>query len=249
MSTTGSRPPLAAGTAAALIIGNEILTGKTTDENSPLLARELRAIGIDLRHIAVVPDEIEVISSHLRELSARHDLVFTSGGVGPTHDDVTFAAVAHAFVRPLVRNPELEATIRAHYSGAPPPASLHMADLPAGAELVPGEGLWVPAVRVENVWILPGVPAIFRAKVVALRAHLSGRPVHLREVVVMADEACIADCLSQVVKEHPQVSIGSYPEPWLERHRVKVTLESRDAGGLEVALAELLRLLPPEMLR
>ena len=91
-------------TAAALVIGNEILSGKTTDENSPLLARELRAIGIDLRHIAVVPDEIETIAATLSDLAARHDLVFTSGGVGPTHDDVTFAAVAHAFARPLVRN-------------------------------------------------------------------------------------------------------------------------------------------------
>ena len=159
-------------TAAALIIGNEILSGKTEDTNTPFLARELRALGVTLSRVVVVPDEEAVIRDEVRALSGGYDCVFTSGGVGPTHDDVTLRAVAAAFERELVTNPDLERAIREHFDVVRTPAAMRMAEVPAGAEMVYGDGLWIPVVLVDNVYVLPGLPPIFRKKVVALRDRL-----------------------------------------------------------------------------
>src|SRR5438105_2890333 len=151
-------------TAGIVVIGNEILSGKTRDENSPYLVSELRDLGVDVRKISVIPDELRLISDEVRNFSNCYDYVFTTGGVGPTHDDLTMEGIAGAFGRHIHRHPELEATIRHFYARELVQGNLRMADIPEGARLVGGKGMWFPVVAVENVYIFPGVPEILRKK-------------------------------------------------------------------------------------
>src|SRR5690606_18667646 len=145
-----------ARTAAALIIGNEILTGKVREANVQRLAHELFRLGIAFRRVIVCPDDVDTIARDLRELREAHDLVFTSGGVGPTHDDLTLPAVARSFDRPLVRSPIIEGLIRGYWGERATEGHLRMADVPEGAELLStGDVPW-PVVCVENVFVLPG---------------------------------------------------------------------------------------------
>ncbi len=252
MSAPGPGPgpgPRAARTAAALIIGNEILSGKTVDTNSPLLARELRDLGVDLLRVLVVPDAEDDIVEGVQALVPRYDLVFTSGGVGPTHDDITFAAVAKALGRKLVRHPELERVIRAHYDVARDVHALRMADVPEGAELVWGEGMRVPVVVVGNAYVLPGVPSIFERKLRSIRERFRAEPFHLRQVFVTEGEVEIANALFALVAAHPGLLLGSYPVLDDPDHQVKLTLESRDPELVERALADLLARLPAAWIR
>ena len=240
---------MGAKTAAVLVIGEEILSGKTTDLNAALLVKELRSLGVSLRRIVVLGDVLPEIAAALRELSATHDFVFTSGGVGPTHDDVTMAAVAEAFGMPLVRHPELEQKMRAFYGERLEERSLRMADVPEGCLLVDSDHLSWPVPVVRNVHVLPGVPEIFRRKFMAIRGRFADAPFHLREVFVDADESTIAARLDQVVEAFPGVFVGSYPRFYFPhetpRWRVKLTLESKSAGEVERATAQLQRLLGP----
>src|SRR5262249_39092607 len=129
-------------TAGIIVIGNEILSGKTRDENSPYLVGELRGLGVDVRKISVIPDELNLISNEVREFSSAYDYVFTTGGVGPTHDDLTMDGIAAAFGRRILRNADLEASLRHFYSENLIDGNLRMADVPEGARLVGGKGMW-----------------------------------------------------------------------------------------------------------
>src|SRR5690349_9962137 len=130
-------------TAGIVVIGDEILTGKFTEENAAFLIGELRALGVELRRITVIPDELADIAATVREQAARWDHVFTSGGVGPTHDDVTMAAIAHGFGVTVTRHPELEAKVRGYWGAQLADANLRLADIPTGSELVYGkDGVW-----------------------------------------------------------------------------------------------------------
>ena len=144
-------------TAAIVVIGNEILSGKVVDTNSPYLSRELRGLGVDVLRIVVIPDDIDTIASEVRIASDAHDLVFTSGGVGPTHDDLTMDGVAKAFGVPIEVNETVVARIE-RAVGQPANASQRkMAALPAGALLIDAGDLWFPVVVIENVHIFPGI--------------------------------------------------------------------------------------------
>jgi molybdenum cofactor synthesis domain-containing protein len=233
-------------TAAILLIGNEILSGKVDDQNARYLIGELRSLGVALRRIEVVPDDVDDIAESVRTLSARFDTLFTSGGVGPTHDDVTLAAVAAAFGMPLVRHPELEGLLRASFGGRLHERDLRMADIPAGARLEhgpgatgPGAGAPWPVIVVGNVWILPGVPSIFRRKFEAVRELHRASPIHARALYSRAGEGEIAGAMDDVVAAFPGVDIGSYPHPDAADYRVRVTLDGRDAGAVDRALAAL----------
>ncbi|HUG35445.1 MAG TPA: competence/damage-inducible protein A, partial [Candidatus Limnocylindrales bacterium] len=153
-----------AKTAGIVLIGNELLSGKVVDANASYLCRELRALGVEVRKIAVVPDEVDLIANEVREFSRAYDVVFTSGGVGPTHDDVTIEGVARAIGVPVVRDPRLVALIERYAKGRVNAARLRMAEVPEGAALIHAENLMFPAVVARNVHILPGVPEIFRQK-------------------------------------------------------------------------------------
>jgi len=232
-------------TAGIILVGNEILSGKIVDANAAYLCRELRQLGVDVRRISVIPDDVGVIADEVRAFSRDYDIVFTSGGVGPTHDDVTIEGVARALGMPVVRHPDLVALLERYYQGAPTEAALRMAEVPEGAELVAGS-VRFPTVLARNVYILPGVPEIFRQKFDALRERFRDRPFHLRCVFVSIGEGTLAAHLNELLAEFGDLLLGSYPEIANPEYRVKVTLESQDDGYLERALARLLALVPSD---
>jgi molybdenum cofactor synthesis domain-containing protein len=233
-------------TAGIILIGNEILSGKTRDENAAYLCRELRALGVDVRRIVVIPDEVGVIAEEVAAFTKAFDVVFTSGGVGPTHDDVTIEGVARAMGVPVVRHPELVALLERHYRDRLTDAALRMAEIPEGADLVTGDSLRFPTIVMRNVYVLPGVPEIFRRKFDALRERFRDQPIHLRNVFVRIGEGALAAYLNELLELYPLLQLGSYPEFSNPEYQVKVTLESRDRGYLEQALGELLARLPAD---
>ena len=228
-----------APTAGLIVIGNEILSGKTPDTNAPFLAKELRFLGVVLARILTIPDEFDQIGSAVREYAGSFTWVFTSGGVGPTHDDITIAAIAAGFGVPVVTDPRLEASLRAHYKQRLTDDHLQMAKVPAGTELIDVPGLSYPQIQFRNVFILPGVPELFRAKFSAIKGRFAGKPIRLREIFLKADEGIIAGALRKTAEDFPAVLIGSYPSFRREEYSVKVTLESYEGEGLEEALAAL----------
>lgn len=231
-------------TAGIVLIGNEILSGKIADANAHYLCRELRALGVDVRRIVVIPDEVDEIAAHVGAFSRAFDAVFTSGGVGPTHDDVTIEGVARARGVPVVRHPALVRLLEGYYGAAINEAHLKMADVPEGADLLADEHVRFPTIVAGNVYVLPGVPEIFRRKFESLRHRFQGAPIHLRQVFTRAGESDLARHLNGLLRDFPQLMLGSYPEFSNPEYRVKLTLESRDLGYVERALAELLARLP-----
>jgi molybdenum cofactor synthesis domain-containing protein len=233
-----------AKTAGILIIGNEVLTGKVVDENSPYLVRELRALGIEVQRITTIPDDVPIIMEEVKAFADRYDLVFTTGGIGPTHDDVTIAGVARAFGCGVVRHPMLEAVLRQHYGEGITAAQLRMAEVPEGGQLV-GEGdLTFPVVAVGNVYIFPGIPEAVRRKFERIREQFRQPPYILRRVFLRADEGQIAEDLRAVLRQLPDLQLGSYPVLHNPEYTVMLTLESKNPEVVEGALRLLLSRLP-----
>lgn len=233
-------------TAAMLVVGNEILSGKVREANVYELARVLRSLGVVLARIVVVPDELDVIARETKELAGGHDLVFTSGGVGPTHDDVTIAGVARAFGVPVVRAPELEALLRRHYGERIHENHLALANVPQGARMLyAGNSPW-PLVTLSNVFLMPGIPEVFRMKLDIVREHLraASKPFLSRAVYVKLDEAQLKPALDAIVSRHRDVAVGSYPRWNDPAYETKVTLDAQDEGALVRALEDFLELLP-----
>src|SRR6266849_1335237 len=233
-------------TAGIILVGNEILSGKIADANAAYLCRELRTLGVDVRRICVIPDEIQLIAQEVAAFSRAHDVVFTSGGVGPTHDDVTMEGVALAMGAKVVRDPTLVGILERHFRDRLNESHLKMAEIPEGAELVGGETIRCPTVLMGNVYVLPGVPEIFRQKFEAIRERFRDEPFHLKCVFVRIGEATLADYLNRLLVDFPLLLLGSYPEFSNPEYKVKVTLESRDEAYLEGALERFLARLPPE---
>lgn len=235
-------------TAAALVIGNELLSGKVQDANVHELARLLRALGVELRRVVMVTDDIEVIAAEVNSLRQSHDLLFTSGGVGPTHDDVTVAGVARALGRAVVRSPEVEALLRGYYGDALKPGHLHMADVVEGTELYAGRSPQWPTMVLGNVFVLPGVPEIFRLKLAALSDRLRGDEAAFAtcSVYCAQEEAELRPSLDAVVEAFPEVFVGSYPRWRGGDHAVRVTFDGRDARRVTEAADRFVGLLPDE---
>jgi molybdopterin-biosynthesis enzyme MoeA-like protein len=234
-------------TAAALIIGNEILTGKVQEANVAYLARELFALGVTLQRVVVCTDEVATIAEEINALRHRYDTVFTSGGVGPTLDDLTLPAVAQAFGRPMVRSPEMEGLLRRHFGERLTEAHLRMADLPEGTELVAtGEMRW-PTVLVDNVWVLPGLPEVFRMKFPIIQERLrAGPPFISRAVYTLCDEGEIAALLERLDRDHEGVTVGSYPVWGGSGYSVKITFDGRDSKAIDRAAEALVAALPAD---
>jgi len=227
-------------TAAILVIGNEILSGKVDEQNARYLIGELRRLGVSLRRIEVIPDVVEEIARSVRALAGAFDHVFTSGGVGPTHDDVTLQAVAEAFGVPMARDAELERQMREGWGARLHERDLRMADIPVGARLEygpAGPGRSWPVVVVRNVWVLPGVPSIFRRKFEAVRELFRAPPIHGRALYSRAGEGVIAGALDETVAAFPGVEVGSYPHLDAPDYSVKITFDGRDAQAVDGALA------------
>ena len=231
-------------TCALVVVGNEVLSGKTQDSNAYYAARELRAVGVALRRIVVIPDEIPVIAEEVGYCAQRFDIVLTSGGIGPTHDDVTMDGVAAAFGRKLVMHPELEHIIRTHFADRLSAAALKMAVVPEGAVLNSTGDVRFPTVQYDNVYILPGIPQIFEAKLAALLGRFATDPYYMRTIYTSAGEGAITDYLNQCLARYPDLLLGSYPRIGDPDYRVKLTLESKNRDYLEQAFAHLMSLLP-----
>ncbi|MFZ5877038.1 MAG: competence/damage-inducible protein A [Nitrospirota bacterium] len=223
--------------AEILIIGNEILSGKVADEHTAFLCRELRDLGVDVRRVVVLPDEVDTIAEAIRAAWDRADLIFTTGGVGPTHDDVTIEGVAKGLGRPLVRHPVLAQLVREVYGASDDPYVNRMADVPEGAMLIAAEGLRVPVLAVEKVYVFPGVPEVFRRKFQAIKARFRSPPFFLRTIYLGVGEEAVAGLLYEAAAKHSGVALGSYPVGRQAPYRVRLTLESKDKNRLEAAFS------------
>ena len=204
-------------TAALIVIGDEILSGRTQDQNVAQVATWLNDHGIRLAEVRVVPDDLARIGETVNVLRAEHDYVFTTGGIGPTHDDITVDAIAAAFGVPVVVHPEARRMLEDYSRGRPggfalTETRLRMARVPEGAELLPNPSSGAPGVKMANVYILAGVPYIAAAMLEALTGKLEGgRPVVSVTVGARAPESDVADLLRETEAAHPGVAIGSYP--------------------------------------
>ena len=233
-------------TAAFLAIGNELLSGKVVEANLAPLAKTLRALGIQLSTAEILLDDVPSLASAIARLSATYGVVVTSGGVGPTHDDVTIEAVAQAFGRRVVRDATLVELVRRTFGDRTSEAHLRFADIPEGAELRRAPDVSWPTPVVENVWILPGVPEVFRMKLATLRTWVVGpRPFVTRALVLSRDEVDLKDALDAVVAAHPAISIGSYPALFNPRYRTRITFDGTSETAVSAALDDLRARLDP----
>ena len=221
-------------TACLIIIGNEILTGRVVDENTPFLTRRLTELGVEVREVRILPDELEVISQAVSRASAEHTYVLTSGGIGPTHDDLTIDAVAHAFGRQVVTSPGLEKLLKVYYKvDELTLAQNRLASIPEGAELIYPEGANYPQVVIANVYIFPGIPDLLRKKFELISYLFEGPPSFEARLMFVAHETDIAGLLQDVAKDNPGVRIGSYPKYLEGVWKVELVLESRQPGEVE----------------
>lgn len=234
-------------TAAVLIIGDEILSGRTKDRNIGTIAAHLDAIGIALREVRVVPDDIDDIVAAMNALRQRYTYLFTTGGIGPTHDDLTADSIGRAFGVPVEIDPRAVAMMEPVYAarGIPmTPARLRMARVPAGAELIANSVSAAPGFRLDNVFVLAGVPDIMEAMLLAATQRLrTGAKVNSVSIVVRHAEGEIADLFAAHQAAFPDVVMGSYPSFTADGYRTELVLRSADADRLEAAREALARLL------
>lgn len=218
--------------AALVIIGNEILSGRTKDANLPYLATELNSIGIRLLEVRIIPDiEAEIVAA-VNTLRARFDYVFTTGGIGPTHDDITAQSVAKAFDLPLIQHPEALRRLQIHYrdNGLELTAArLKMANTPADATLIDNPVSAAPGFRIENVFVMAGVPQIMQAMLASLKDQLQGgQPMLSRTVLCNLGEGLVAAGLGELQQRYPDVDIGSYPRFSRGDFRVSLVVRHTD---------------------
>jgi len=237
----GEPQPRSAVTACLLIIGNEILSGRTQDKNVAYIGQRLNELGVRLMEVRVIPDDERVIIDTLNEVRRGFDYVFTTGGIGPTHDDITADCVAKAFGLPLIVNPEARAILEAHYPpGQLTEARLRMARTPEGARLIENPVSKAPGFRVENVFVMAGIPAVMQAMFNSLKHSLvGGKPLRSRSVKVELGESFVAEGLAAVQDGHPDVEIGSYPFNRDGVFGTRLVLRSTEESELAAAAAAL----------
>jgi len=229
-------------TAAVLVIGDEILSGRTQDTNTSYIARFLVSLGIDLKEARVVPDIEDEIVAALNALRARYSYVFTTGGIGPTHDDITADAVAKAFGVGIDYHPEALAMLAARYAN---PADFNemrkrMARIPLTAELVKNSASTAPGFQIGNVFVMAGVPMIMRAMLEDIEPRLErGALVHSATVQARIGEGKIAAGLQTIQKNYPDLAIGSYPYYREDGFGVQLVARGRDAVKVEAAAGEI----------
>ncbi len=224
--------------ACLIIIGNEILSGRTQDLNLAFLGKRLNKLGIRLAEARVISDDSDVIINTLNECRSKYDYVFTTGGIGPTHDDITSAAVANAFGVPLIRDPEALTLLRQHYAN---PKDLNeqrmkMCEVPKGAKLIDNPISKAPGYQIENVFVLAGVPRIMQAMYEALKDRLvPGEPMKSRTIIAFIGEGKLAEGLGNIQIIHSQTEIGSYPFIRDGRLGTALVLRSTDQKALDEA--------------
>jgi len=227
-------------TAAMLVIGDEILSGRTRDANMHFLAGQLTQAGIDLREVRVVSDDRDAIIKAVRSLSDGYDHVFTSGGIGPTHDDITADCIAAAFDTPIDIRDDARALLQAHYDASGKElndARLRMARIPDGAALIDNPVSVAPGFTLHNVYVMAGVPSVFQAMVASVLPRLvGGAPLQSRTLPLMKGEGDVAAPLAAFAKEHSDISVGSYPFQKEGVYGTNLVLRGQDTVRLDAAL-------------
>ncbi len=228
-------------TACLLIIGNEILSGRTKDANLAFLGTRLNDLGVRLREVRVIPDDQAVIVASVNETRAAFDYVFTTGGIGPTHDDITAEAVAKAFDVPLIEHPEARAILEDYYpAGELNEGRLRMARTPQGASLIGNPVSAAPGFQIGNVFVMAGIPSIMQAMFESLRHRLvGGRPLLSRALSVALPESVMSGGLGALQERYPDVEMGSYPFHRKGIFGVTLVLRSTDEARLAAAAEEL----------
>lgn len=230
-------------TAAMLVIGDEILSGRTLDSNTNHLAKELTSHGIDLREVRVVSDEPAAIVGAVKALSEAFDHVFTSGGIGPTHDDITADCIAEAFGASIDVREDARALLAAHYERQGSElneARLRMARIPDGATLIDNPVSVAPGFLLENVHVMAGVPSVFKAMVASVLPTLTGgAPLLSQTLRVDRGEGDIAGPLATLAQDYPELSIGSYPFQKDGKYGSNIVIRGQDITEIDAAIARL----------
>lgn len=226
--------------ASLLIIGDEILSGRTKDANLQYLASWLNEVGIQLAEVRVVPDIEVEIAEAVNALRAKYDYLFTTGGIGPTHDDITVDSIAAAFDVPVIVHPEAYRRMEAYYGAEKfTEARKRMTRVPEGAELIDNPVSIAPGVRIDNVFIMAGVPKIMQAMLEGIRPHLkTGRKVWTQALTVHAPESKIATELGAIQEANPETSIGSYPFYHTGSAGAQIVIRSADKTAISKAMDE-----------
>lgn len=224
-------------TAALLLIGNELLSGKIVDQNGQLVIATLRRRGIDLVEVRMVADDADAIGAAARELAARATFVITSGGIGPTHDDITLASIAAGFGLEMREEPSLRAWIDQHFAARPAELAVwrRMAMVPEGALIHTDSRTMWPLTQVNNLFVLPGVPQLFANQLRAVVARYDGQPIALATLFLSCGEGEVAGHLEAVLAAEAAVAIGSYPVWGADDYRTRITVESRDVEAVKRA--------------
>jgi len=209
-----------------VIIGNEILSGKVVDENAPFLIKKLTHQGVQVKWCITIPDDSEIIASTVKEYSEKVDWMFTSGGMGPTPDDLTISSIAKAFGVPLVTNTVIEKAIRDFYKEKCTQAHLKFAKLPEGTLLIPS--IHYPQIQFRNIYIFPGVPEFLRVKFEAIEDRFQGTVQICKVIDLEVNEGEIVEVLQKTLEEYPAISLGSYPNFSNKKYRVRLTVEHHD---------------------
>lgn len=234
-------------TAAMIVIGDEILSGRTRDSNMHYLAGQLTEAGIDLKEARMIADDPEMITATVRAMAQRHDYIFTSGGIGPTHDDITADCIAAAFDRSIDVRDDARAILAEHYAKSGTElntARLRMARIPEGATLIDNPVSAAPGFKVENVHVMAGVPSVFQAMVASVLPMLTGGAALIsRTTRIDRGEGDIAGPLGQVAQAHPDLSIGCYPFQMNGKYGAHVVMRGSDAAEIDAALATLQELM------
>jgi molybdenum cofactor synthesis domain-containing protein len=228
-------------TAGIITIGNEILSGMVQDSNSFFLVSELKKLGVNTMRISVIPDDIEIIGNETSEFSKKYDYVFTSGGVGPTHDDVTMAGIAKGFRVKLIKHPELERLFRVRYGNNLNDAVIKMTEAPEGSEIISLEDMRFPVISFRNIFIFPGIPEYLRNKFSLIKERFRSSNFYLKKLFLNANESDIAGILKMVDSENRNVSFGSYPVLGNPEYKIIITAESKSEDSLDTAVKQLLK--------
>ncbi|WP_435139589.1 competence/damage-inducible protein A [Pseudopelagicola sp. nBUS_19] len=229
--------------AAMLVIGDEILSGRTRDANMHFIAKELTKHGIDLSEVRVVADTPKSIVTAVRALSDAYDIVFTSGGIGPTHDDITADCIAAAFDRSIGVRDDARALLKAHYDKSGQElndARLRMARIPEGATLIDNPVSTAPGFKLDNVYVMAGVPVVFEAMVASvLPALTGGAPLRSKTLRLMRGEGDVASPLAALAAEFESLSIGSYPFQKDGVYGTNIVIRGANGAQLDAAMTRL----------
>ncbi len=231
-------------TAAVLVIGNEILSGKVPDSNAQFLIKELRELGIKLEGVFIVPDKWKTISEFVHRLEPEFDMIFTMGGIGPTHDDVTLKGIADGLRTCLKRNAKYEELLRQFHGEQTNAAVLKMAEMPEETELVFCQEVRIPVIKVRKFYIFPGEPELFKKQFLGIKNSLRNLPFNSKNIYLNTGEEEIAAILEQAQNQYPESEIGSYPDFRNHEYKVKVVIDSKDSKLNQKAADYILERIP-----